>query len=91
MVVGILISTVQNPNNFANFTTSSGQDQLVMPYFEAQDEGAFCLPINISAADVGGVQDGANVTLQFVFDGGDGELFQVCPYTHCVWLSLLGC
>ena len=49
-----------------------------MPFFQVQGEGAFCFPIDLAAANLPGVQDGANVTLQFTFDGGDGELFQVC-------------
>jgi len=79
--LGVLISTVQNPDNFANFSTSSGQEQLVVQYFEAEDEGSFCMPINISASAVAGVQNGANVTLQFVFDGGDGILYQCADLT----------
>lgn len=75
--VGVLIATVSDPDNFANFSSSSGQQQLVVQYFETQGEGAFCAPINISAANIPGVQSGANVTVQFVFDGGDGELYQV--------------
>ena len=48
-----------------------------MPFFQVTGEGAFCFPVDLKAAGLDGVQDGTNVTLQFVFDGGDGELFQV--------------
>ncbi|KAI0963307.1 hypothetical protein AcW1_000417 [Taiwanofungus camphoratus] len=79
--LGVLIATVSDPDNFANFSSSSGQQQLVVQYFETQGEGAFCAPINISAANIPGVQSGANVTVQFVFDGGDGELYQCADLT----------
>lgn len=75
--VGVLISTAPNPDNFANFSTASGQQQLVVQYFETSGEGSFCAPIDISAAGIAGVKNGVNATLQFVFDGGDGELYQV--------------
>ena len=48
-----------------------------MPFFQVQGEGAFCFPVDLASAGLDGVQDGANITLQFTFDGGDGELFQV--------------
>ena len=73
----MIISTVPDPDNFANFTDSKGNFQMVVNYFETSGEGAFCAPINISAANIAGVTDGANVTIQFIFDGGDGELYQV--------------
>lgn len=73
----MLISTVPDPDNFANFTDSKGNDQMVVNYFETSGEGAFCAPIDIGAANITGVKDGSNVTIQFVFDGGDGELYQV--------------
>jgi len=79
--LGVLISTVPDPDNFANFSSSSGQQQLVVQYFETSGEGAFCAPINISAANIPGVKDGANATIQFVFDGGDGELYQCADIT----------
>lgn len=73
----MIISTVPDPDNFANFTDSKGNYQMVVNYFETSGEGAFCAPINISAANIAGVKDGTNVTIQFIFDGGDGELYQV--------------
>ena len=72
-----MISTVPDPNNFANFTDSQGNYQMVVNYFETSGEGEFCAPINISAAGIDGIQDGANVTLQFIYSGGDGNLYQV--------------
>ncbi|TFY67360.1 hypothetical protein EVJ58_g1689 [Rhodofomes roseus] len=79
--LGVIISAVQNPNNFANFTDSSGKYQMVVNYFETSGEGSFCAPINISAAGIDGVKDGSNVTVQFIFDGGDGALYQCADLT----------
>lgn len=50
---------------------------MVVPYFQTNGEGMYCFPINITASGVSGVQDGANVTIQVIFDGGDGILYQV--------------
>ncbi|KAF9821862.1 hypothetical protein IEO21_00292 [Rhodonia placenta] len=80
-ILGVLISTAPNPDNFANFSTASGQQQLVVQYFETSGEGSFCAPIDISAAGIAGVKNGVNATLQFVFDGGDGELYQCADVT----------
>ncbi|KAH9937482.1 uncharacterized protein B0H18DRAFT_970832 [Fomitopsis serialis] len=81
LLVGIIISTVANPNNFANFTDSSGKYQMAVNYFETSGEGPFCAPLNISAANIDGVKDGSNVTVQFIFDGGDGALYQCADLT----------
>lgn len=75
-LVGALLSTVANPNNFDNFSVN-GVPQLAYPYAEEAGAGTFCIPLNISAAGISGVKDGANVTLQIVFAGGDGNLYQV--------------
>ena len=77
LAVGVMISTVPDPNNFANFTDSRGNYQMVVNYFETSGEGEFCAPINISALGLEGVTDGTNVTLQFIYSGGDGNLYQV--------------
>lgn len=50
---------------------------MVVPYFQSSGEGLFCFPINIAASNVSGIQDGANVTIQVIFNGGDGTLYQV--------------
>ncbi|CAL1696523.1 unnamed protein product [Somion occarium] len=67
--VGLLLSTAQNPNNFANFSQA-------VQFFQAEGEGPFCFPIQLAAAGISGVSDGTNATLQVVFDGGDGKLYQ---------------
>ena len=70
-IVGVQLSTLDNPQSFQNFTAA-------VPFFQVTGAGAFCFPVDLQAAGINGVQDGTNVTLQFTFDGGDGELFQVC-------------
>ncbi|KAI0082231.1 hypothetical protein K474DRAFT_1671342 [Panus rudis PR-1116 ss-1] len=72
--VGLIVSTAQNPNNFANFSTA-------VNFFQSTGEGPFCFPVDLSAAGISGVGDGANATLQVVFDGGDGKLYQCADVT----------
>lgn len=74
--VGVIISTVQNPTSFDNFS-SNGVQQFVSPYAKEASAGTFCMPLNISASNAAGVKDGANVTIQVVWSGGDGNLYQV--------------
>jgi hypothetical protein len=38
----------------------------------------WCIPIEITSLGLAGVTDGANVTIEVVFNGPDGTLFQVC-------------
>ncbi|KAF9042094.1 hypothetical protein BJ165DRAFT_1327426, partial [Panaeolus papilionaceus] len=77
---GVIISTVSNPNNFDNFT-ANGQQQLVRGFAHEDNAGTFCMPLNISAANIPGVGDGSNVTIQVVFEGGDGNLYQCADLT----------
>ena len=71
-VVGVLISTAQNPTSFQNFTTA-------VNFTSESGEGPFCMPIDLSAS-VSGLSSGQNATIQLVFDGGDGQLYQVRFY-----------
>ena len=48
--------------------------------------GGFCFPLDLSNTGISGVSDGANVTIQLVFNGGDGNLYQV---SLCVARSVL--
>ncbi|KAK7692770.1 hypothetical protein QCA50_004403 [Cerrena zonata] len=66
---GVIVSTVQNPTNFANFSQA-------VPFFQTTGEGPACFPLNLASSGVSGLNDGVNATLQFVFDGGDGTLYQ---------------
>jgi hypothetical protein len=74
----ILISTVQDPTSFNNFTNSSGGQQIVRNFASGSGEGGFCIPLDLNTTDISGVQNGANVTLQYIFNGGDGTLYEVC-------------
>ncbi|KAG2109570.1 uncharacterized protein F5147DRAFT_691317 [Suillus discolor] len=78
----VLISTYEDPNNFSDFNSSSGY-QVVVPFFQQSGEGLYCFPIDIAAAavNVSGIQDGANVTIQVLFNGGDGNLYQCADLT----------
>ncbi|KAH9043732.1 hypothetical protein EDB85DRAFT_2205590 [Lactarius pseudohatsudake] len=60
--LAVLLSTVQDPTSFDNFTTSSGQQQFVRDFAMA-------------------FKTGANVTIQLVFNGGDGSLYQCSDLT----------
>ncbi|KAF5311785.1 hypothetical protein D9619_003326 [Psilocybe cf. subviscida] len=78
--LGAIISTVTNPNSFDNFSVN-GVNQIVAPYGKEPNAGTFCVPLNISAAGIEGAKDGANVTIQIVFAGGDGNLYQCADLT----------
>jgi hypothetical protein len=75
--VAIIISTVQDPTSFDNFTNSTGGQQIVRNFASGSGEGGFCIPLNLNSTDISGVQDGANVTLQYIYNGGDGSLYEV--------------
>jgi hypothetical protein len=68
---------VQDPTSFSNFTNSSGGQQLARNFASGSGEGNFCIPLDLSNTGISGVADGANVTIQFVYNGGDGTLYQV--------------
>ncbi|KAF9229662.1 hypothetical protein BS17DRAFT_33107 [Gyrodon lividus] len=78
--VGVIVSTKADPTSFADFNSSSGY-QLAVPYFQQNGEGKYCFPIDLAQSNVSGIQDGANVTIQIIFDGGDGELYQCADLT----------
>jgi len=81
--IGVIISTAQNPTAQDNFTTPSNSSafQYVMEYNRQSGEGLYCLPLDIEAAGVSGIQDGSNVTIEIIFDGGDGTLYQCADLT----------
>ncbi|KIM66956.1 hypothetical protein SCLCIDRAFT_212665 [Scleroderma citrinum Foug A] len=74
--LGFIVSTKTEASSFSDFNTSSGY-QITVPFVEYTGSGQFCLPINLANSGISGIQEGANVTIQAVFDGGDGSLYQV--------------
>jgi hypothetical protein len=71
------LSTAQDPTSFDNFTTSSGQQQIVRGFANTTGTGDFCIPLDLSNTGISGVLNGANVTVQFVYNAGDENLYQV--------------
>ncbi|ESK98434.1 hypothetical protein Moror_184 [Moniliophthora roreri MCA 2997] len=77
---GVLLSTVENPSNFGDFNVS-GQQQFARYYSSEPNAGTFCIPLDLSQSGISGLQDGSNVTIQIVFTGGDGNLYQCADLT----------
>jgi hypothetical protein len=69
------LSTMQDPTSFDNFTNSTGG--LVRNFATGSGAGNFCIPLDLSNTGISGISDGANVTIQFIYNGGDGSLYQV--------------
>ena len=61
-------------------------------------EGLACFNIDLGKSGIAGVQENANVSIEVVFDGGDGQLYQVLyvssrstiPWVSDEPLSILG-
>ncbi|KAF9499881.1 hypothetical protein BDN71DRAFT_1383328 [Pleurotus eryngii] len=79
--IGVMVSTVQNPNNFDNFSSASGEPQFVNAFQSSPDAGVLCFPLDFSQSNITGVRDGANVTVQVVVAGSDGSLYQCADLT----------
>jgi len=77
---GVLISTKADPTSFNDFHNATGGDQLAVPYFQATGVST-CIKVEIGSLGLQGAGDGANVTLQVVFNGGDGVLYQCSDVT----------
>ncbi|KAH7911217.1 hypothetical protein BJ138DRAFT_973749, partial [Hygrophoropsis aurantiaca] len=78
---GVIVSTKANPTSFGDFNSSSGSYQMAVQYFQQSGEGKFCFPIDLANSSVTGVNDGANVTIQIIYNGGDGNLYQCADLT----------
>ena len=76
-LAGVMLSTAAAPESFNDFHNSSGGDQLVVGYYQGTGTSGLCVRVNANEAGIPGIQDGSNVTLQMVFNGGDGILYQV--------------
>lgn len=76
----VLISLEQNPNDFTDFNKTSSGDELpyAVPFFQGTGAGEICIPVDVGNLNIKGVGNGTNVTLQVMFAGADGNLFQVC-------------
>ncbi|KAI0085633.1 hypothetical protein BDY19DRAFT_964888 [Irpex rosettiformis] len=66
---GVQIANISNPTSFDNFTTA-------VDFSPNNGAGVYCFPIDLEKSGVKNLTDGAKVTLQFVFSGGDGNLYQ---------------
>jgi hypothetical protein len=73
----MLLSTSQDPTSFDDFNTSSGQQQIVRGFANGTGLGDFCIPLDLSNTGISGVAEGANVTVQFVYNPGNENLYQV--------------
>ncbi|KAF9557844.1 hypothetical protein CPC08DRAFT_819633 [Agrocybe pediades] len=71
---GVTLSTKANPTSFDDFS-------LVNTFFQVNGEGAFCIPLDLKSSNFTGLQDGQNVTIEIVFSGGDGQLYQCADVT----------
>ncbi|TFK23122.1 hypothetical protein FA15DRAFT_688082 [Coprinopsis marcescibilis] len=78
---GVILSTEQNPSTFDAFNFANGSQQFARGFATEDDGGTYCIPLDIAAANIPGAVDGANVTIQIVFDGGDGSLYQCADLT----------
>ncbi|KAJ7357129.1 hypothetical protein DFH08DRAFT_475008 [Mycena albidolilacea] len=70
--VGVNLSSSTNPTKFADFGTT------LFPFTKESGEGVSCFPLDLSSA---GLSDGQNVTIEVVFDGSDGTLYQCADLT----------
>ncbi|TFK17024.1 hypothetical protein FA15DRAFT_366259 [Coprinopsis marcescibilis] len=80
----VLISTVPNPNTFDSFNTggaAGAAPQLAREWATEALTGNFCIPLPLGDTGIPGVVDGANVTIQIVLTGGDGQLYQCADLT----------
>jgi hypothetical protein len=50
---------------------------LVRNFASSSSPGNYCIPLDLSNTGISGVSDGANVTIQIVYNAGDGSLYQV--------------
>jgi hypothetical protein len=75
--VAVLLSTNPTASSFADFNSSADTQRFAVPASKQSGQGNYCIPINVSKLNLTDVKEGSNATLQVVFAGGDGNLFQV--------------
>lgn len=69
-LVAVYLANKSNPTSFADFNQ-------ITPFLQLEGEGLFCLPLGFTSPNATGLQNGENVTIQILYDGGDGNLYQV--------------
>lgn len=76
--VAASISFDANPATFANFNqTSTGVAlPLLRNFFDISGRGQFCFTVNVGALNLPNITNGTLATIQVVFNGGDGALYQ---------------
>nr|6IBH_A Chain A, Auxiliary activity CAZyme [Laetisaria arvalis]6IBH_B Chain B, Auxiliary activity CAZyme [Laetisaria arvalis]6IBI_A Chain A, Auxiliary activity CAZyme [Laetisaria arvalis]6IBI_B Chain B, Auxiliary activity CAZyme [Laetisaria arvalis]6IBI_C Chain C, Auxiliary activity CAZyme [Laetisaria arvalis]6IBI_D Chain D, Auxiliary activity CAZyme [Laetisaria arvalis]6IBJ_A Chain A, Auxiliary activity CAZyme [Laetisaria arvalis] len=79
--VGAIISLETDADAWEDFKNSSGGDQIAIAYRQVDNSGTYCVPFNPSSLNIAGIQDGANATIQVVYTGGDGNLYQCADVT----------
>ncbi|KAI6153299.1 hypothetical protein BKA82DRAFT_1002454 [Pisolithus tinctorius] len=79
-IAGVIVSTKQSPTSFSDFNSSSGY-QMAVQFFKSSGEGQYCFPIDLATSGVSGIQDGANVTVQVIYDSGEENLYQCADLT----------
>ncbi|KAK0198617.1 hypothetical protein F5146DRAFT_1020387 [Armillaria mellea] len=70
----VYLSTSSNPTSFDDF-------KQIVPFFQMQGEGIYCLPLNLSATNATGLTNEQNVTIQILYNGGDSQLYQVLNFS----------
>ncbi|KAK0473204.1 hypothetical protein IW261DRAFT_704433 [Armillaria novae-zelandiae] len=70
----VYLSTSSNPTSFDDF-------KQIVPFFQMQGEGIYCLPLNLSATNATGLTNEQNVTIQILYNGGDSQLYQCSDLT----------
>lgn len=76
LIGGVMISTEQNATSFDDFK-DGGDDQWIRNLASSPEAGDICVPFNLTNSGIDGIEDGANVTIQIVLTGSDGNLYQV--------------
>ncbi|KAF9535573.1 hypothetical protein CPB83DRAFT_841987 [Crepidotus variabilis] len=81
-LLGVIISTDADPNTWEDFNIAGTNNQQFVKYYGKQaNPGTYCIPLDLKASGIAGVQEGSNVTIQAIFQGGDGNLYQCADLT----------
>jgi hypothetical protein len=73
---GALVSTASDPASFNDFPNAT----MPLAFFKGSGENVICAgPLSFNATS--DIKDGTNATIQLIFDGGDGQLYQCADVT----------